>query len=234
MAYARQVTPSRARALLRPHLGRVRFATLATTGILVAHDAVFLAQNGPGAAYESAMARTAHGYWPAFLLFTLLVGALGTLTAVRALARLGRMVRGLPGDTRPPRNPRYWSEVRRLWPRLFAIVLLGFLVQENVEHLASGSGLPGLWVLSAPHYPLAVPAILAVTALLAAAGGWLQWRREVLIGRLRAAHAAALRHGRQLARMPHGRWALLAALLANDWALLRRDAERAPPAGCAA
>ena len=234
MAYAPRVTRSRAAALTRPHLGSLRFLALATLGILVAHDAVFVAQFGLGAGYEAAMARTAHGYWPAFVLLSVLIAGVGAITAARALARLGRTARGLPVAPPAPGTPAYWPEVRRLWPRLFAVVLVGFAVQENIEHHLAGGGWPGLWVLSAPDYPLSIPSILAVSGLLAAIGGWVRWRRDVLIGRLRAAHAAGLRHHRLAGRVPHGRWALLAALLANRWALLRRDAERAPPLASAA
>jgi hypothetical protein len=233
MAYAPCVTRARASALTRPHLGSIRFIALTALGILVAHDTVFVAQFGIGAGYEAAMARTAHGYWPAFVLFTLLVGVASALTAARLLSRLGRMGRGLPPALPQPGRPAYWAEVRRLWPRLFAVVLVGFAIQENVEHAVAGGGWPGLWVLSAPGYPLAIPAIVVVSGLLAVVGGWLQWRRDVLIGQLRAARAV-LHHRRHGGRVPHRRWALLAALLANRWAMLRRDAERAPPLGSAA
>jgi hypothetical protein len=233
MTYARRVTRARA-TFSRPRLAAVRFAALAALGILVAHDAVFLAQYGLGNGYEAAMARTGHGYWPAFVLFTALVGGAAAITALRGLVRLGRTVRGLPLAPAQPERPAFGAEVRRLWPRLFAVVIGGFVLQENVEHALAGAALPGLWVLSAPDYPLAIPAILVVTGLLAAAGGWIQWRREVLIERLRAARAAALHRRRHAARAPHRRWALLSALLANRWTLLRRDAERAPPPACAA
>jgi hypothetical protein len=233
MAYAAGVTRARAADLMRPHRGAIRFVALAALGILAAHDTVFVAQFGLGSGYEAAMARTAHGYWPAFALFTLLVAGAGALTAVHVLARLGRMVRGLPPSPRHLGQAAWWSEVRRLWPRLLAVMLVGFAIQENVEHALAGGGWPGLWVLAAPDYPLAIPSILAVSGLLAAIGGWLQWRRAVLIERLRAARPA-LHRGRHGGRAPHRRWALLAALLANRWALLRRDAERAPPLASAA
>ena len=115
----------------------------------------------------------------------------------------------------------------RLWPRLLLVVGTAFLVQENLEHLAAGQGLPGLWALSAPGYPLAIPVLLAVTGLVSAVGGWLQWHRETLVRRISARLAAT--RLRASAYAPHGRWALLAALIAHRWILLRRDAERAPP-----
>jgi len=234
MAYAPRVTRAHTAVLARPYLGSLRFIALSSLGVLVAHDAVFVAQYGLGAGYDAAMARTAHGYWPAFILLTLLVGAASAVTALRAITHLARLVRGLPPDNPTVGRPAYWSEVRHLWPRLFAVVVVGFLVQENIEHVTSGNGLPGLWALSAPDYPLAIPAILVVTGLLAAAGAWIQWRREDLIERLRAANAAVLRQRHHAARAPHDRWALLAALLVHRWTLLRRDAERAPPLAGAA
>ncbi|HYN47591.1 MAG TPA: hypothetical protein VER83_01925, partial [Candidatus Nanopelagicales bacterium] len=127
----------------------------------------------------------------------------------------------------------YVAEVVRMWPRLLLVVGAAFLVQENLEYLAVGQGLPGLWALSAPGYPLAIPVLVAVTGLLAAIGGWFRWHRESLVRRLTAARAAAARHW-AAARAPHGRWALLAALLAHRWMLLRRDASRAPPVPAAA
>jgi hypothetical protein len=234
LAYPRAVTTSRALAVVRPHWGRLRFTALAALGVLVAHDATFAAQYGLGSGLDPAMAMSGHAYWPAFVLLTLLVAGTGAAIAVRALVGLGRLLRGLPPTTAVPGQPAYLAEVRHLWPRLFGVVVVAFLLQENVEHVAAGDGLPGLWVLSAPEYPLAIPVLLLVTGLLAAAGGWLQWRREVLIGRLTAARVAALRHRHHAARAPHRRWALLAALLVHRWTLLRRDAERAPPPACAA
>jgi hypothetical protein len=127
----------------------------------------------------------------------------------------------------------YLREVARLWPRLLLVVACAFLLQENAEHLAAGHGLPGLWALSAPGYPLAIPVLVVVTGLLAAVGGWLQWHRETLIRRLRASQSALARR-RHLSRVPHRRWALVAAMVAHRWMLLRLDAERAPPVLAAA
>lgn len=234
MAYAPRVTRTRAATLTHAHLGSLRFLTLAAAGILVAHDTVFIAQYGLGAGYEAAMAQTAHGYWPAFVLFSLLAGGAGAVTATRALARLGRVARGLPPAPPSPRRPAFWAEIRSLWPRLFAVMVVGFALQENVEHALAGGDWPGLWVLSAPDYPLSIPSILVVSGMLAAAGAWLRWRRDVLIERIRAARTTVVGPRRNADRAPHGRWALLAAILANRWALLRRDAERAPPVAGAA
>lgn len=221
------------RLTTRPALERLRFLALAGLGSLVAHDTIFAAQYGLGAAREDALAATAHGYWPAFVVLTLLVFVAGAGATVCRVVHLRRLVRGLPAAPRPVDEPGYRAEVARLWPRLLLVVGVAFLVQENLEHLAAGQALPGLWALSAPGYPLAIPVLVAVTGLLAAVGGWLQWHRETLDRRLSAARAAAARPCRTTAHAPHGRWALLSALLAHRWILLRRDAERAPPASAA-
>ena len=217
----------------RPRLERLRFPALAALGSLVAHDAIFAAQFGLGPDRDVVLAATAHGYWPAFVAVTLLAVMAGAGTAIIRVARLHRLVRGLPATAQSIGHPPYPREALHLWPRLLAVVAGVFLVQENVEHLAAGRGLPGLWALSGPDYPLAIPVLVAVTGLLAVVGGWLQWHRETLIRRLRAAQAAIAR-SRQLSRVPHRRWALVAALVAHRRILLRRDAERAPPVPSAA
>ena len=102
-----------------------------------------------------------------------------------------------------------------------------------MEHVASGHAWPGLWVLSAPGYPLALPVLALVTGLLAALGGWIRWQQATMLRRLRAARAADRRHPVH-ADHPHGRWTLLAALLAHRWLLVRGDAGRGPPASAAA
>jgi hypothetical protein len=226
------VIPTR-RLAAHPRLERLRFPALATLGALVAHDAVFAAQFGLGPDRDVALAATTHDYWPAFVVVTLLVVIAAAGTAITGVLRLHRLVRGLPATSRSSGTTRYLREVVHLWPRLLLVVAGAFLLQENVEHLAAGHDLPGLWALSGPGYPLAIPVLVAVTGLLAVIGGWLQWHRESLIRRLRAAQASLARRHR-VSRVPHRRWALVAALVAHRWILLRRDAERAPPVPSAA
>jgi hypothetical protein len=214
---------------LRRHrdLERARLGALAVVGALVAHDAIFAAQHGLGPERDLALEATAHGYWPAFIALALLAGAAGLGVAIAGVLRLRRLVRGLPAAA--PDGRGYPREVARLWPRLIVLVGAAFLVQENVEHVVAGQAAPGLWALSGPAYPLAIPVIIGVTGLLAAVGGWLRWHHQALVRRLVAARAAARRRRRDAARGPHRRWALVAALVAHRWILLRRDAERAPP-----
>lgn len=210
-------------------LWRARFAALVVVGTLVAHDAVFAAQYGLGEARADALAATAHGYWPVFTVLALLGGAVGLGTALALLVRLHRAVRHLPGGSAPAGTPGYAGELLRLWPRLFLVVTAAFAVQENVEHLVAGEELPGLWVLSWPAYPLALPVLALVTFLLAAAGAWLRWRTAVLETRLAAARAAAAHRAPALPLTPAGRWRLVAAAVAHARILVRLDAGRAPP-----
>jgi hypothetical protein len=205
----------------------MRFALLIAVGSLLAHDVVFAAQYGLGQANSDALAATAHAYWPAFTALTLLVAAVGTGWAVAGLARLSRLLRGLPPIEAA--GPGYLREVVGLWPRLFLACSLVFLVQENLEHLAVGTAAPGLYALSAPGYPLALPIIAVVSGLLAAAGGWLRWRHETLVRRLRAVRVSWLRRVVRI-RSTTQRWRLVAALVALGRILARTDAGRAPPA----
>ncbi len=210
-------------------LGRLRFAALVAVGMLLAHDAVFAAQAALAQRGDPTLAAGVHDYWPVFTVLALLAGGLGLATAVAVLLRLHRSLRGLPVLRPPEGTPGYAGELLRLWPRLFGAVTLAFVVQENLEHVAAGRGLPGLWVLSWPDYPLALPVLFGATFLLAAAGAWLRWRTDILAGRLVAARAAAVRW-RHRRLVPAGRWALVAALVAHERILLRPDAGRAPPA----
>jgi len=210
-------------------LRRLRFAALVVVGVLLVHDAVFAAQYGLGERRDAVLAATTHDYWPVFTALALLVGGLGLAAAATVLLRLHRALRRLPPVPRPAGTPGYAGELLRIWPRLFLAVTLAFALQENVEHLAAGRGLPGLWALSWPEYPLALPVIAAVTFLLAAAGAWLRWRTDVLAGRLAAARAVAPRRV-DLRLAPAARWRLVAATLAHARILARRDAGRAPPA----
>lgn len=221
----------RARAIPERTVGRLRFASLAAVGALLAHDAVFTAQYGLGPANDAALARSAHAYWPAFTALTLLTAVVLAGGTVAATMELRRLLGGLPrveDTTRPP-----WSTgFLHLWPRLFSLVTMVFLVQENIEHVAAGGSLPGLWVLSAPEYPLAIPVLALVTGLLAAVGGWIRRQHATLVARLvaaRAAAALAAARRRPHADHPHGRWSLLAALLAHRWILARGLAGRGPP-----
>ena len=214
--------------------GGIRFAALVGVGVLTAHDVIYTAQAALDPS-DLVFADAAHRYWTTFVVLALLAGGVVLAATLTGFLRLGRALRHLPPAPGPCRLTvaSYKGELVRLWPRLLGTVGLAFIVQENIEHAAAGRALPGLWVLSGPEYPLAIPVLILVTGLLAAVGAWFRHRRDVLVGRLRAARTAlALRTS--AGHTPAVRWRLVGALVALSRILARTDAVRAPPRGAAA
>lgn len=207
--------------------GALRFGALAAVGVLLAHDAIYAAGAALGAS-DAQFAVDGHRYWATFAILVMLVAGVSAGAGLAVLARLSRSLRGMPVVAGAQPGPGCRAELLRLWPRLFLAVTLAYALQENAEHLAAGEAMPGLWVLSAPAYPMAIPALVAVTGLLAAVGAWFRHRTAVLTRKLRAARLAlALRHARREASSP--RWRDVGWLSARRLLLARPDAERAPP-----
>ena len=163
---------------------RLAFWALAGVALLVSHDATWLAQIGPGAALTAALRHGGHDYWGA--ASSILVAA-GAAAAIAAAFRLYRLCRRASGgdhararlDARP-----YLHRAAGAWLRLFGVVAIGFLVQENVEHaLTHGHG---LWAgaLLGPEYPLALPVIAAVTLLGALVAAAFVTAERILLARL--------------------------------------------------
>ena len=215
-------------------LRRARFWALALLALVVVHDAVYLATYG--SRYADTMAATGHGYWVTYVLLALVLGGIPlALTGIGLLRLRAAIARsrtpGTPAprpDTRP--GPSWLGETAGLLPRLLAVVTLGLLLQENLESLLAGHGLPGLWALAGP---LTMPVLLLVSTLVAMAGAFLRWRERVLTERLAAARAAAARHHRPAAASAPAAWGAIAAIVAHGWLLARRLAGRAPPTGIA-
>ena len=231
LSYPPAVTRSPATRRILRHLGALRFCALAALGVLLGHDAVYAAGAAAGAP-DAQFAVVGHRYWPAFEALVLLMAAFTGLAGLVALARLMRKLRGLPAPSTTARaGAGYASELFRLWPRLFLAVSVAFALQENVEHLAAGEALPGLWVLAEPSHPLTIAALVGVTGLLAAVGAWFRNREVALARRLRAARLAVLL-GRRSGRA--GRRRDVGWLSARHLLLARPDAGRAPPTRSAA
>jgi hypothetical protein len=115
-------------------------------------------------------------------------------------------------------------ELRGSWPRLLGLVTLGFLLQENVEALASGEQLSGLEPLFGLH-PLAVPVLLGLTFIAAGLSSLVASHTrslEALVARLRAALPRAT------AMVAH-RTSRASAVSLRDSIRLRPEAGRAPP-----
>lgn len=223
---------------------RIRFWAFALVGLVVAHDAVFIAEYGPVSG--QALAATGHGYWVTFAVLAILLAGIPIAASLIGLARLRARIALVRGGRSPRRRPgrrereqaetgpAYLDEFLGLAPRLFLVITTGFVVQENIEHLAAGHGFHGLDVLFWPHHLLALPVLFGVSLLLALAAAWLRWRGAVLERRLAAAQAGAARFDRVGATRAARRWGDVAASVAHGWLIARRLAGRAPPAALAA
>ena len=209
-------------------LGRIRgpvaFWALAGVALLLSHDAVFLAQVGPGEGLARTLREAGHDYWGLASTALAIIG-LATLTATLIRLRvLRRRAEALGATPIAASRTSYGARWLRVWARLLAVVAIGFLVQENVEHLIGHGHAPGLGALIGPEYPLALPVIGLITGfagLVAAALG--QAERTLLAVIADAIRRLFARAPRTTARPPLRLVAVLASPLAAAWA------GRAPP-----
>ena len=208
----------RIRATVAPIPGRVAFWALAGVALLVSHDAIFLAQVGPGHELARALREAGHEYWAIASLVLGLIGLVAlaaTLVRLHALRRNAETLGASPtGGSRP-----YLVRWLATWGRLLAVVAIGFLIQENIEHFIGHSHAPGLGALIGPEYPLALPVILAVTGLAALGAAALSHAEHELL----AVIADAIRRlsARGPRRTPRPPWRLVVCLtspLARAWA----------------
>lgn len=139
------------------------FWALAGVALLVSHDAIFAVQMGPGESLTQAIREAGHEYWG---LASLGLAAIGLALVIGSIARLRHLRRRASEIGATPRSAR-WRNLPTVWLRLFAVVGIGFLVQENLEHSLTHMHLPGLGALLGPEYPLALPVIAFITGLAA-------------------------------------------------------------------
>lgn len=218
-------TASRANALV----ARLHMPVLLLAGLVVAHDGIFASDAG-FAALAGALARSGHG--DTWALVSVLGLAGGWLVAVGAVAHILRLRREIEVLHRswelpaaPVRQPpgAYRAEVRHLWPRLFAFITIGFLLQENLEAVLEGGHAAGLEPLFGAH-PLAVPILLALTLAMSAMGALAQRKTRALEERVSELRARVARHAEARPPQPSP-----GALHARDSIRLRPEAGRAPP-----
>jgi hypothetical protein len=196
------------------------FWALVGVALFVSHDAIFLVQVGPGESLARALRGAGHDYWEASSLALVVIGLLGAAAASLRLWSLRRRAATLGAA---PHRPGLRG-LGAVWLRLFAVVVIGFAVQENIEHYFSHLHAPGLAVLLGPEYPLALPVIGLITGMAAVAAAAFRGAEA----ELQAAIASALRRTfghapRSLPRPPARLWVVRISPLA------RSIAGRAPP-----
>ena len=207
----------------------MRFAMLALGGLLIGHQAVYVAQYGDGAALGQAMTSGGHdGYWTTFTTVALSGLLLLLLRSAWRLHELRRDTAGIAPDPRDQLRARaYARELLRLWPPLFGTVAVAYLIQENLEHLVAQGHLAGFSPIVGSQAPLALPILGLVTFAFAVVGALVRWRIAVLEARVRAARARS--RWAVVADRLHTSWALVGAISATFWSLARQGPVRAPP-----
>lgn len=201
--------------------GPIAFWALAGVALLVSHDAVFFVQYGPGEAVTRALRGAGHGYWTAASLALAAAGLIAGATVALRLHRLRGRARRLGATANVPPTG-WWRRVLVAWARLFALVAIGFVLQESAEHVAMHGHAIGLGALHGPEYPLALP-MLALVSLVAALIATVVIVVEVVLEATIAAAGVRLRAPRRLIRPP------LDLGLARVPILARAAAGRAPP-----
>ncbi len=174
---------SRASRLAR----RASFWLAAGFALLIAHDAVFAAQVGPGQALTSALRDAGHSYWGLASMLLVVGAAIGGAAWLARMAILERRALQGAGRQHPPGNWR--RRTTSHWIRLFILVALAFAVQENAEHFLSHGHLIGVGALIGPEYPLALPVLALVTGLAAAVTALVREHEAALLERIAAARA---------------------------------------------
>ena len=200
----------------------IAFWALTGVALLVSHDAVFLVQLGPGEELTRALRAAGHDYWGWASLALLAIGVAAGIAAVFRLRSLRQRVARLQAAPTASRTP-LGGQFATAWIRLFAIVVIGFALQENVEHVIShGHGI-GLGALLGPEYPLALPVIGLITALAGLVAAALQRTERELLSIIHAALRRRLRRPRRVGRPP------LQPVLPRLSPLAMAVAGRAPP-----
>jgi len=205
----------------RGHLrAAVSFWALAGVALLVSHDAVFAIQAGPGQSLTDALREAGHDYWG---VASALIAAIGILAAVRATTRVVALRRRARDLGAAPVATRRARRMLRTWGWLFLVVTTGFLIQENLEHLAAHGHLIGAGALAGPEYPLALPVIAGVTLAAGIVGGLIGGAESALLNAIATALAGLRRRPLRSVRRHAGVSGPRASVLA------RRGASRAPP-----
>jgi hypothetical protein len=206
-------------------------AALQVVALVLAHELVFLARYG--SRYNEALVHGGHGEsWSAAVTTSLALAlALLALAAFR-IARLRLLLRrnaapaGPDGALAPRPLLRAWL---RIAPRTAALSVVFLTIQENVERAAIGQATAGAGLLLSPEYAGGLWITIAVGLAVGLVAALFEWRRGVLLARLRASRVRAARATDTVVRRP-------AVFERRPVGSLqgRRSALRAPPALSAA
>jgi hypothetical protein len=182
---------SRVSGLLR---GPVGFWALAGVALLASHDAIFLVQIGPGERLTQALRETGHEYWASASLLLVAFGFAAAATMILRIRSLRRQALDID-ETRGAAWPsRRRASPISAWTKLFALVALGFAIQENIEHLVAHGHAPLLGALLGPEYPLALPVIAVITAIASILVVALRSTEHALVAAIEAALQQAFGH----------------------------------------
>jgi uncharacterized membrane protein YidH (DUF202 family) len=206
-------------------LDGLRRSAVVAFALVLAHQAVFLVRYG--SIYGEALAHTGHGQAWSDAVTIVIAGAAVLFGA--AIVGLHRLARRLDAGTRPGSARMSLRRIAIRWLRtsigLTVAVVVLLTVQENLEHAATGFGMPGPGILVDPGYPFAVAIVALVATSIALVVSLFSWRREVLVARLRA-------QARNVRRVPIAptRPTAAAPVPSRTSTLARRLGRRAPPA----
>lgn len=207
-------------------VGFLAAAALQLVAVVLAHELVFLARYS--SLYGEALVHAGHGEaWNAAVSTSLLLAAgLAVLGAMR-LANLGRLVRRrgpaperIAGELEPRPLLRAWL---RIAPRIALLSVILLSIQENLERASIGQALPGPAILLTPNYAGGLWITIAVGLAVGLVAALFDWRRRVLLAKLRAARPSVPR-GASVRRRPG-----VTVVRPVESLLGRRSALRAPP-----
>lgn len=199
---------------------RVAFWVLAGLALVIGHDAIFLVQMGPGEALTRALRDAGHGYWGAASAVVAVVGVAAGLACMARLVLLRRRARRLGAMPVGGRATRLLGT----WGRLFAVVTVGFAIQENVEHAIGHGHMPGFGALVGVEYPLAIPVLAVITAIGAVLAASLRAAESDLVAAIEAVLRRSTPRSPRCLPRPARR-----ALVADPPLMAHNAAGRAPP-----
>lgn len=212
--------------------GYISGVALVVVSVVLAHELVYLARYG--SRYNEALVHGGHGEtWKAAVTASLVLSIALLVAGIGRLAWLGVLVRRAGAGISSTRHSgeldgrALLRGFLRLAPRLVVLAVVVLSLQENVERVMSGQGLPGPFVLLSPEYAGGLWITIAVGLAVSFVAALFDWRRRTLLAQLRAARIATPRRTATQPRRP--------AIVVRPHASLlgRRSALRAPPVGAA-